>query len=56
MMVDVLPTEVADLSSLRTYPESDSDGDDFVNGISYMSDDEMDISSMDRLVSGICVF
>lgn len=48
MMVDVLPTEVADLSSLRSYPESDSD--DIINDIYLSSSEDMDICGMDKLV------
>ena len=49
-MVDVLPTEVADLSSLRSYPESDSDSDDIINDIYLSSTEAMDVSGMDKLV------
>ncbi|XP_061185367.1 ETS translocation variant 5-like [Saccostrea echinata] len=52
MMVDVLPTEVADLSSLRSCPESDSDSDDIFNGISLMSSEDIDVASMDRIDPG----
>lgn len=52
MMVDVLPTEVADLSSLRSYPESDSDSDDIINDIYLSSTEAMDVSGMDKLDTG----
>ena len=48
--MDVLPTEVADLSSLRSYPESDSDSDDIINDIYLSSTEAMDVSGMDKLV------
>ncbi|KAK3100778.1 hypothetical protein FSP39_025191 [Pinctada imbricata] len=52
MMVDVLPTEVADLSSLRSFPHSDSESDDgYLPPFPY-SDDEEDITTVDKLPYG----
>lgn len=48
MMVDVLLIEVADLSSLRSYFEFDSD--DIINDIYLFSSEDMDICGMDKLV------